>query len=256
MKLTKGVLVLAGLALLAGCEEEETEVIEPVNIRGYIQKTNIDKGFVEVYPDRQPAGTTVRFDISSKIPVYFVKNGGGEVPLPIKDGVSQMKGLLGGVFSEFTVIDDDISYFRDPAKPGNQNDWQQSSKLNQFYAKHGIEYGLVFAEGTAFWDPEMESDPEKMCANASSAPYNGGLSIEIDPNTGLFSTDHVAWVNLGNGQCEWDSDIVIHEMAHNLGLFNHFEPYYGKWSTAAEQVIRNLYSNPAGLTPENMLIVE
>ncbi|MGF1681824.1 hypothetical protein [Photobacterium minamisatsumaniensis] len=252
MKAIHGLMLLAGTLALSGCELEndKKKSLSENEIKKYISASNINPSYVGMAPRQNTR--TVRFDTTSQIPIYYVVNGGGSVPKEILSGVQNLENLLGNVFGDFQVIDDDLSMYRDESKPGNQPDYSHS--IEDFYNRHGIDYGLIFSVGTAFWDPAMESKPGSMCANAGQAPYNGGLYVRYDEVSGYYSDTHKAWVNLGNGSCSWDTDIVKHEIAHNLGLFNHFSPYFGKWSQGAEQVLRNLYSNPANLSPDDMVI--
>ncbi|MGF1688451.1 hypothetical protein L4C36_17485 [Photobacterium japonica] len=78
----------------------------------------------------------------------------------------------------------------------------------------------------------------------------GFYSKEFGDNPGSMA---LLWVNMGNGQCNWDSDIVTHEAAHAMGMFNHLDGYFGSWSTTAMDVLATLYGNPAG-TPYSSLV--
>lgn len=238
--------------MLFGCLgiTEETEgVVEPEELVSLLSSSN---KAVNGHPGLwgNDADTTVRFDTSSDIPVYYVSNGGGMVPDVIRESVNVMSNQLGIRFSEFVVLDEDLSQYRDSNYP-NQNVGNYRFNKGTFQSRHGINGGIVFAIDTAFYSHQYSFSPSTMCANASHAPYDGGMAIDIDSNTQTYRSDTLLWVNLGNRQCSWDKAIVLHEMAHVLGLFQHFE-YYGSWNTTSMAVLKLLYRNHPG-TPFHSL---
>ena len=123
-----------------------------------------------------------------------------------------------------------------------------------FNSTYGVTTGLVISEGTAYYSSEYSDDPQNMCANATSAPYDGGLTVSIDPNTSLYASNAVLWVNMGNGQCDWGYEMVMHETAHTMGMFDHLDDYFGLWSDTAMNVLATLYSNAGGTEYTNITI--
>jgi hypothetical protein len=51
---------------------------------------------------------------------------------------------------------------------------------------------------------------------------------------------------MGNGQCDWDADMVTHETAHNMGMVNHITDHFGLWTNTAMNILATMYNNPAG----------
>jgi len=83
--------------------------------------------------------------------------------------------------------------------------------------------------------------------------YAGSLNRVIDQNSYTDTADNLLWVILDNTQgCTWDTDMVRHEMAHAMGMYQHLNDYFGSWSTTAMNILATMYSNPAG-TPYNSL---
>lgn len=194
----------------------------------------------------------VRFDTTSKIPLYYVSDGGHTPPTNISNAITNLENRLGDIFTDFTLINEDISTYKDLSRPtenvGNGNYDEATFKGN-----HGIIGGLVISEGSGYYDSGMAPDPQSMCANASIAPYSGGISIQIYGNTHTYTETTLMWANLGNGQCSWDSDIVVHEIAHAMGMFKHVDhDHFGKWGSTAMDMLDTMYKNLAG-TPFNAL---
>ncbi|MGF1836525.1 hypothetical protein [Photobacterium sanguinicancri] len=254
------ILALSTL-LLTACggdsdDKAKAESVDDQKLLSLVQKTNYSTGFPPLFSDQMWGSTfeqqgIVRFDISDQIPLYYVSKDGSNPPAVIVNGIKAIEDRLGDIFTDFTLITEDLSVYRD-----NQNTQENvgngTFSADTFKNSHGIIGGLVVAQGTGYYSKAYSDNPQSMCANASTAPYDGSMAILIDP-TSTYSNDTLLWVNMGNGQCSWDSDIVTHEAAHALGMFNHLDGYFGSWSATAMDVLSTLYGNPAG-TPYSSLV--
>ncbi|MDR9825759.1 hypothetical protein RCJ22_09100, partial [Vibrio sp. FNV 38] len=238
-----------------GITKETDGLVDADTLNSYLQSSNRS---VNGHPWLQDSSTggmlqqrgTVRFDTTVSIPTYFITNSGNSVPAVILESVEVMRNQLGVDFSSIKVINEDLTPYRDTNSP-NENKPNGSFNSHSFQSRHGINGGIIFSIDTAFYSHQWSTDPSLMCANAGQGPYDGGLNIAIDNNTHTFRDDTVVWVNLGNRQCSWDKGIVLHEMAHALGLFQHFD-YFGKWNTTSMAVLKLLYRNAPG-TPFDTL---
>lgn len=251
------VLALSTLLLTAcGSDEAKTESVDDQKLLSLVQKTNYSTGFPPLFSDNMWGSAfeqrgTVRFDISEQIPLYYVSKDGLHPPAVIVNGIKAIEDRLGNIFSDFTPITEDLSVYRDSNSP-EENVGNDSFSAGDFKNRHGIIGGLVVAQGTGFYSKVFSDNPQEMCANASTAPYNSSMALLIDPAS-TYANDTLLWVNLGNGQCSWDSDIVTHEAAHAMGMFNHLDGYFGSWSVTAMDVLSTLYGNPAS-TPYSSLV--
>lgn len=232
--------------LLTGCfgVTSETEgLIDKESLSSYLESSNQSiNGFPYLQGLNQIG--TVRFDTSTTIPTYFVTKSGSNVPSSITDSIQVMNHQLDASFGQIQVINDDLTPYRDVNFP-DQNRGNGLYNEHQFKNLHNISGGIIFSIDTAFFSHQYTTNPSTMCANASIGPYDGGISISVDPSTHTFDPNTLMWVNLGNRKCSWDNGIVLHEMAHALGLFHHFD-YFGKWNTTSMAVLKLLYRNPAG----------
>lgn len=197
---------------------------------------------------------TIRFDTDKPIPLYFVSADGSSAPAAISQAVHELEERLGDIFTEIKPVKADLSVFKDQSSPGNEPsptwlepDWDSGqTKGMKFLADHGLSYGIAIAVNTGY--RPAGADPRNFCANASIAPYSGAVRIYADPETHLVADDFVGWVNMGNGVCKWGKEMVKHELAHMLGMYNHHyqNDIFGLWSDTAMDILATLYANPAG----------
>ncbi len=251
----KTILVSALAVILTGClsEEESSGFDAPQkapesSIATLLEQSNYQPSYVRLTDSVTLSSYnqvgTVRFDTTSQIPLYYVSANGNLPPQQIILGFQKLEERLGNIFTDFTPVTADLSSYRDLTYP-SENRGNGTFDSASFYATNGITSGLVVAEGTAFFSTQYASNPQEMCANASTGPYSGSLAININPTTGLYESDTVLWLNMGNGQCTWDYQMVMHETAHNMGMFTHLDEYFGLWSDTAMNVLATLYRNPA-----------
>jgi hypothetical protein len=100
-----------------------------------------------------------------------------------------------------------------------------------------IDRGLIISLGTA--DPTSS-----LCA---SADFPDGASAEI---TGRF------FIHIDRPGCTATLDATIHEFAHPLGMFEHFQNF-GNGNAIGElfwRVLRTIYSNPIGTPAANVVL--
>jgi|GEM_PF-1869270 len=256
-------LVLCGL-LLTGCgsdgsgSESEQASATASEINNLVATTNSGAGFPGFYTDNSLVAPLVknglvRFDTTAQIPLYYVSADGSQPPQQIIDGVASIEARLGDIFNDFTLLTDDLTEFRDAISYPSENRGNGSYAHDDFVTEHGLTNGgLIFSLNTAFFSTQYGT-AQNMCGNASTAPYSGSLNLVIDQNSHTYSADSLLWVNLDNTQgCTWDTDMVRHEMAHAMGMYQHLNDYFGSWSTTAMNILATMYSNPAG-TPYNSL---
>jgi hypothetical protein len=251
-------LSLTAMSLLAGCfgfTSDTASILPDSEIRTLLEQSNIANYLFSDAPYVTPlhAQGTTRFDVSDPIPLYFVSKNGDEPPHPVVHAIAAIEDNLGNVFTDIQLLTEDLSVYKNKAYP-NQNvgNYQYSEQV--FKNQHGIIGGVVIAIDTAFYSHEYSKDPESMCGNASIAPYSGSISLVVDEQSHTYVSETLYWVNLGNGMCNWGSDIVIHEVAHAFGMYQHVDDYFGSWSSVAMDLLKTLYLNPAG-TPYNKLKV-
>lgn len=261
----KVVLAILVSGMLAGCLDEDSkenssDVLGKATtsqIASLVKETNLHGSYVyltdsETYSPFNQVGI-VRFDTTAQIPLYYVSENGSLPPEEIVKAYQQLEARLGDIFTDFIPVMADLTVYRDPLYT-NQNRGNDTFNASEFNAIHSISTGLIVAEGTAFYSSEYSSNPQNMCGNASIAPYSGSLSISINPSTSLYASDTVLWLNMGNGQCSWDYQMVMHETAHNLGMFNHVDGYFGLWSETAMNMLATLYNNAGGSNYSDLVI--
>ncbi|UGA53482.1 hypothetical protein [Vibrio sp. VB16] len=259
----KTLLALITGLVISGCDDDSSSSSNSISkasesdISSLVEATNYtpsattltDSGTMSTYSQTG----IVRFDTTAQIPLYYVSSNSSSAPDSIVTAFSNLEDRLGDIFTDITVITADLSVYRD-TNYSNENRGNGTFDASTFNSTYGVATGLVISEGTAYYSSEYSNDPQNMCANASSAPYYGGLSISIDPNTSLYASDTVLWLNMGNGQCDWDYKMVMHETAHNMGMFDHLDDYFGLWSDTAMNVLGTLYSNAGGTEYTNLTI--
>lgn len=264
----KKAITLATAILLFGCDDSNSDSNSNQNtdefkaaesaIAGLVSDTNsptnawlLENGTYNFFSQTG----TVRFDTTSQIPLYYVSSSGSDAPTSIKTAYSNLEARLGDIFTDITPVAADLSVYRDTSYT-NENRGNNTFDADSFNSAHGISYGIIISEGTAYYSSEYSDDPQNMCGNASTGPYTGSLSVDIDSNTHQYASDTVLWVNMGNNQCSWGYEMVMHETAHNLGMFDHLDDdYFGLWSSTAMNVLATLYANPAG-TPYSDLVID
>ncbi len=255
-RLQHGLLIgLSCLAITAcgGGDDDSGASVDDAKLRSLIKQSNyVTSGFPQLTIDNLWYGSplqqqgVVRFDTTSKIPLYFVsQNGEEQVPVAISNAVSKIEARLGDVFDDMEVIHEDLSVYRDTTRP-DENVYNDLYDETRFKNNHGIIGGLVINIGAGYYDKQYGNDPQTMCANASIAPYRGSMALVINESRHTYADTSLLWVNMGNGQCSWSSDTVVHEMAHAMGMFAHAEPYFGHWGTTAMDMLHTLYANDAG----------
>lgn len=250
----------SGIVVLAGCGGGDGGSA-PTTVGGdefasLVKETNFVQGFPSLYSDyldgqKLVQNGTVRFDTTNQIPLYYVSLEGTQPPTAVVEAVNQIESRLGNIFTDFHLLTDDLSGYRDLSFP-TENRGNYTYSEASFKNAHGIIGGLVFSQGTAYYSTEWANDPQEMCGNASIGPYTGNLSLVVNPATHTYSASSLLWVNMGNGQCSWDYQMAKHEMAHAMGMFSHLDGYFGLWSETAMDILATLYSNSAG-TPFNEL---
>lgn len=91
------------------------------------------------------------------------------------------------------------------------------------------------------------------CANVSTAP-GSGTPIVPDWKNGIASTP--VYINLGNGKCVINTDLVVHELGHALGLAEHFSGF-GIGPAVSDDywdVLATLYNNASATKAENIVV--
>lgn len=258
MKNKKIGIVLCGL-FLAGCGSEDSDnSASAEDINNLVKQTNFSNGFPTLDTDKQfgfaplEQRGVVRFDTTSQIPLYYVSKNGNQPPQNVIDGVTRIESRLGDIFTDFMLISEDVSQYRDDGIP-DQSISNYTYNHNTFTNTHGIRGGVIISLDSAFFSHQY-GDAKSMCANASIAPYSGSMGLVVDDNTHTYTEDNLLWVNMGNNHgCSWDSNIVTHEIAHAMGMYTHLDGYFGSWSVTAMNVLATMYSNNAG-TPYDSLL--
>lgn len=116
-----------------------------------------------------------------------------------------------------------------------------------------ITHGLIFSKNTSPIAPFDRKAPEKYQGNTSAAPNTPCWPWNFFDAQGNIST--LLYINMGNAKFDadgLDEKLYIHEIAHALGMFNHFDQF-GETDTfgpLAWRVLKTLYANPPG-TPVN-----
>jgi hypothetical protein len=121
-------------------------------------------------------------------------------------------------------------------------------------AEDGVAGGLVISFGTNFDSSVIEAGKcDFYKGNATNGPYIMDVQTYLVDKDGYFSSNQWMWVNLGqaNDLCnnvhKVDHELIVHEVAHIVGLGNHFEGFgdsNGAWSTSAAAVLRAIYAAP------------
>jgi len=118
--------------------------------------------------------------------------------------------------------------------------------------------GLVFVEGGA-----TSQDSTSGCVNLDDAPVDapsGTLTLRWDASSAIVGR---YTIRLGSEQCddgregEYESAYAEHILGHALGIFDHFLGFTGVegfTDAHALSVLYNLYANPVGATPQNLVI--
>lgn len=235
--------------------EQLKALVEDINFLtgSYLANGNMTQ-FLSQLPTQPFAQQGIfRWDVSPSNPIniYIVGKQGTAIDARITDAIAYHEALLGNIFTAPKYLDIDTSSYRDFNKDGSQSVDNVIEKLQQDYQSvGGIERAFVFSLDTAVVIPEV-GDYSNMKANVSYGPYTGSTQAMVDPAKGTYSDDWVFWVNLGNmnkkGQpgAEWDTEVVIHEMGHALGLQHqsNSDQYYGKWSPEAAWALKTIYTN-------------
>jgi hypothetical protein len=139
----------------------------------------------------------------------------------------------------------------------------ESDSYKEIIGKYGVRGAITISFGTtvSFADPEPCSMYK---ANFSTFPFDGG-------NTGYFLDEkayitNANWhmVNLGqhsqycNNLDTIDEELIIHELAHAIGLHGHFEGFGegAVWSEQAAAVLRAIYNHPVATPYDQLSVVE
>ncbi|MBC7001461.1 hypothetical protein BIZ37_02735 [Photobacterium sp. BZF1] len=114
--------------------------------------------------------------------------------------------------------------------------------------------GLIISVGTAH---QVSKNGEIMCGSVTSAPYIAGSpNMIVDTNGVLQSDKGWVWLNLGNDNCGFDTNIVKHELAHYFmqhdGHFDGFGENGDTFSESTEAVLHTIYNNAIGAPVESM----
>lgn len=244
------------LMLLSACNSDSAPASDD-ELNALVEQTNrAIEGFPNLYRDERKDTYieqygTVRFDTRDKINLYYASSDGSAPSADITGAIDRIETRLGDIFTDVQILTEDLTAFRDDRFP-EQNITNYTYDETTFKNHHQIIGGIVISTGAAYYDTDFSSDPDSMCANASSAPYSGSLSVVVDPTPHTYNDTTLLWVNMGNGQCEWGQDMVVHEIAHAMGMFHHLDDYFGLWSETAMRILSTLYGNPAG-TPYDEL---
>ena len=260
MNFQKLTLVVGVAISLVGCkggggssdssDSRESTVVSEEQVREYLEFSN-RSSYMQCVGGCMQTGT-VRFSKETLIPLYYISQDGSEPDPQIVQAIDNLEGRLGDVFTDIYNVTGDVEQFRDTSSVGNTSNgkWDQlthdadkeDTNGAEFLHQLSITNGLIISVGTAYNpDPSQYKD---MCANFSNQPYSGGVAIEFTADH-KYKSDFVGWINLGGPQTVgcWDTEIVMHETAHSMGLTEHFAPYFGKWSKTAMDVLATLYSN-------------
>lgn len=186
-----------------------------------------------------------RFDISSKIPLYFIASKDKDVDNHVTAAVERIEGVLGDIFSDINYLDYDVSKYNE----------------NSFARDTNISYGVIVSIGTSVGPSNGNISAQQGCSNVSVGPRTTNNYHTIDTEAGFYAKKTVKWINIGDGKCDVKEDQVVHEFAHSLGMYRHIDCYFTdginrasscadapSWSPIAEDVLRAIYRNP-GNTP-------
>ena len=214
----KLMLVAATAVVLAACGGGGSDAasvapnlkVEPPNaaILGYLDTTNVA---TTGFPfNGQFAGVTKRW----KLPIA-VKTNGEARAVPAMDAIEAKLGYV--VFDRTSLANNDEA---------------------------SIARGLVLRQGTSYLP--TGANPQAYCANVGNAPFSGGWPANSLTAPGVLSARF--YVNLDNPQCTASADIVVHEIAHALGMGSHFKGFGDGPAISADfwTVLASLYGNPAG----------
>ncbi|MEZ9708762.1 hypothetical protein AB4254_08825 [Vibrio breoganii] len=251
---------LIGLLTLAllGCdtEDQSSTRLSQNEIRSFLLETNIETDSPIRYTSHPSVPninkTSVRFDISQTIPIYFVSSDGDDPHPTIKDAFTDIERTIERpTFTSWNLVSHDLTEFRDDTNP-NENKPNGTFPTSDFYDTHGIQYGIVVATNTA---PQISpTHGTSLCNTMSIYPYHDTAQIKYDENTNYYTQDNILWINLGNSKCVVSKEDIKHYVAQALGLYKPLATYFNPWSYGAEQLLFNLYLNEAGMHPDDMLI--
>lgn len=181
----------------------------------------------------------IRFDYENeKIPVYFI----GSADSRFTYAINYIENLLGDIFADPIIISD-VTYFDSAISTCNAiTTTGDTFEGRERFVAEG-EGGIVFSLGTAYV-PDGSTDYANYCANASN--YLNASQYE-NPYTSnaTFTTRKLTFLNIDNIGCTSSNMIVVHEVAHAIGLLQHFSDYglTDSWGSTTESVLKTLYFN-------------
>lgn len=182
--------------------------------------------------------------VEDLVPVYYAvigADGKEEVDLRVTEGLNSIESAMGfKVFNNKGFIHfDDVSDF---------------SSIDYSDANDRGKGGLIISVGTAH---QVTKNGEIMCGSVSAAPHIAGSpDMIVDTNGTLQSDKGWVWLNLGNENCGFDSNIVKHELAHYFmdysEHFNGFGENGATYSESTEAILHTIYNNPIGTPVDSM----
>lgn len=232
---------------LAGCGEDElNETVDTGTLLAFVKDTNTPSQGVTLHGllDSERTGI-VRFGTQEKIPLYFVSKDGLTPPYHVTKAIEYLEARLGDIFSDIHLVQEDLTQYKSSHGfyPNGQYD------ETEFTNRHGITNGIAIAIDTNY----EAGSTHGRCANASDGPYEGSLSFRVEPSTHTYSEYTFTWANIGTNCTDVDyTQLVMHELSHSLGMYDHIQPYMQPWSKTAMDMLATLYGNEPG-TPFNEL---
>ena len=189
----------------------------------------------------------LRWSTETQIPLYFVSIDGANPPQTLIDGVAQLESRLGDIFTDFKILTWDVQQYRD-TNASDENMGNGTFDKAFFMAQNNLsEGGMILSIDSGYYDKQYSNSAQNMCANSSIAPFSGTLQILWDKTGYTYSKENLIWTNMGNNHgCKWNTQTVMHELAHGMGMYQHFEPQFGSWSDGAFDVLATLYHNAPG----------
>lgn len=198
---------------------------------------------VYCFEDRSPApqnpGLT-RWRQDELIPVYYLN----AVDARFSYALDKAESIIGyPMFDRKGVIELDIS---DP--------------YNIDYSDVPTEWGFIWSQGTVSGSCSSGTVSQGPLTN-SIVGHTAGYDLGINKPTG----EPFAWINLDSANPDPNcttvasNEVSLHELAHALGMGNHFEGFGNgaAFNSNAERVLRTMYSphNPPG-QPYDSLYIE